>query len=513
MQLGRGVQLTGTSSAMPILIAASHLIRSDALSHIGVPCGPGCFHPKRKLLSILVQKAKDTSKPLRINKIFFRINHWRTCLSFRNPVDPETKYCRLNLDMIMKHILEQTKVSGVTILSDSSVSVQFNFVFCKITSLPEPCLLYDVGAGNYMGLIGSEAKSVSDSIRVAYPQAVAIASDFALELERHGIRYDSIVVPFVMTASEDVQVGAVYLMDQNYPCPVLLSRKLSFTCREDVQEMARWIVALANHAKKMIKLLVKTASTALANRAAVKYPTINLDRFVLKAVPLNDLKDSYAQCWLVNLMYRFNKLWQNEQCREVVVFPEGIMGYPDPVTQECFQKLVLEQLSSLYEKNLMPPPSPYYPPGWPIILYEKLHPDKWIRADALSRDIRLICRVPKKISEAVTHSLRVKFVAALEKAVEGFRAAGIVHTDLRLHNIFYTCCNDDEVENGGCVRIKVIDWDDCVLEGDQLETSFYNLVVSGNDGRYPRHQAETPVTSDLYHDFFLKFIKKDLGLV
>lgn len=80
-----------------------------------------------------------------------------------------------------------------------------------------------------------------------------MASDFALTFARAAVVASyQVVVLFVVATSEDVQLGAVYLIGNSYPCPILLSRKLSFWCCTDMLEIVSWIMDLGHHCQRIM---------------------------------------------------------------------------------------------------------------------------------------------------------------------------------------------------------------------------------------------------------------------
>ena len=93
-----------------------------------------------------------------------------------------------------------------------------------------------------MGLIASEAKALNVSMLVSYAEAIQMASDCARDLLKWtDLTFEDVVIPFVTTSWDDVQFGAVYLLEKNYPCAVLLSRRLSLSCYRDLLEICHWI--------------------------------------------------------------------------------------------------------------------------------------------------------------------------------------------------------------------------------------------------------------------------------
>ena len=82
-----------------------------------------------------------------------------------------------------------------------------------------------------------------------------------------------------------------------------------------------------------------------------------------------------------------------------------------------------------------------YLAGHPIILYRKLDAT-WLLAEEL---------------ESQTNDVKTSFLIELTRLLGVFFAAGVVHMDIRLSNIFF------KVQDCSTVSIVVIDWDDALM--------------------------------------------------
>jgi len=94
----------------------------------------------------------------------------------------------------------------------------------------------------------AEAKTVDHGYHEAGAQGVSLSADFAMEIASMGIPTADIAVSFVLTFSDSVQFGAVYLIEDNFPCAVMLSPPLSLLMDSTRASVARWIAAaVGNH--------------------------------------------------------------------------------------------------------------------------------------------------------------------------------------------------------------------------------------------------------------------------
>jgi hypothetical protein len=242
---------------------ASKLAGAGELSVLNFPYPPICFHPFRRGID-LIRTAKTTAdeKPdfqpyiLSTMDVHYQWTH-------KVPLKPEESICRLNLDYIMQKLLticqaqcsDEVQKNKITTQSASAAMSALKFVtnnssFANKSTLPEPILLYKLN-NNSLGLITSEAKAVTDSCSVTFAQAIQVASDCALQTFNYmqandkSVTYEDVVVPFVVAASDKVQFGVVYLIQNNFPNSCLLSEEISLLNPDGRVEISRWLFALS----------------------------------------------------------------------------------------------------------------------------------------------------------------------------------------------------------------------------------------------------------------------------
>ena len=208
--------------------------------------------------------------------------------------------------------------------------------------------------------------------------------------------------------------------------------------------------------------------------------SFNVSNFILKPFDcVNSVMSkpsSYeSRMKLAVLFSIFEKLWNykdesnNYSCRDVVVFPAGVIGFPCKGYQPDLYKLVSDQIHlfyTIYKKSMTYPPLSSLS-GFPIVLYSILDPLVWKRA--------------------------VVDIIAL------FEAAGVIHLDLRLYNIFYSYKNN-------LMEVKVIDWDDAQFINFNVPATL--LSCREIDARFPRENNEKATAA--YHAFFIERITKDI---
>lgn len=172
-----------------------------------------------------------------------------------------------------------------------------------------------------------------------------------------------------------VQFGAVYLMQDSYPCPIALSRQLNYTDDEDVVEIEGWVHAYTHFSIAAIDALRKDCPdhelppppprelSSFHNYGCEMLPTpeepytletghiaqsrrlcqlpyvqqsntaVVLDSsYQLKPVAVQWVV-CYARSIATNVMRQFHLMSLSPAAAQYVRFPTGMMGYPCPVAQ------------------------------------------------------------------------------------------------------------------------------------------------------------------------------------
>lgn len=167
-------------------------------------------------------------------------------------------------------------------------------------------------------------------------------------------------------------------------------------------------------------------------------------------------------------MNRFYKLYKVKELRDCIVFPEGVVDYPYPVAQKggkAYLKVCLDEFFSMKDERNPFSGRDEMRPGHPIVIYK-----------ILSRPWRLAAAI---LLSDVSDELFDRFMSKLEVIWRLVERAGVIHIDLRLYNIFYV---DDHNE----VHVKIIAWDDSVLDGRYVPQELFRWRCNYRDIRFPR---------------------------
>ena len=276
---------------------------------------------------------------------------------------------------------DEVQKNKITTQSASAAMSALKFVtnnssFANKSTLPEPILLYKLN-NNSLGLITSEAKAVTDSCSVTFAQAIQVASDCALQTFNYmqandkSVTYEDVVVPFVVAASDTVQFGVVYLIQDNFPNSCLLSEEISLLNPDGRVEISRWLFALSKLVHHYLGLFPSLLSKK--NKLSNIDCRLNLDGMILK--PLETFTENTTEPTLLfsratSILNIYKKLWDNQKSKELVCFPEGTIGFPD-VNQDEFLKSVKAKLQEFGQLSTTKQVD-NFEPGHIVFIYRSL---------------------------------------------------------------------------------------------------------------------------------------------
>eukprot|EP01036_Dinobryon_divergens_P032674 gene32674-42316_t len=264
----------------------------------------------------------------------------------KKPKLPEENFCRRNLYAILNLVLYYIDIDRIPFSVRSGVDLwEFcKYFLVKATSVPKTSLVYDDLIWK-CGVIGGDSRTVDNGYHEAAAQGVSVCADFAMDIADMGVPIHKVLVPFILTFSDSVQFGAVYLIDENFPCQVMLSPPLSLMTEETRVSIAKWVLALAKFCDKQAMTL-----------ASSKIPTVRLnnkcklhpERLFFKPIMADCIeRASFA---VTHLLSAFQLLNSHEPCKKYIVFPLGRMGMPGD-TQYEMKTLLLSILDDKFKTS------------------------------------------------------------------------------------------------------------------------------------------------------------------
>jgi len=408
----------------PIIVAASSINSTNVLSFVAMPVGPRCFYPASALVDAMLIDVDNVSRDDRFFTVYDEISPWRSASTYCPPRNSEDLFTRENLQKFMCQIALDRQ--DLSVQQETQISTKIQFHFAKETSKPEPVICYNFGNDNYVGLIGSEAKSLTASHYVAFAQAVSLSCDLALHLLTFGLSREQVIVPFIVTSWEYAQIGFIYLVADSFPCSSMISKVFNFNDHEDLVALTAWIIALGKHCSRMIEIIkgvYKPKKRKLeSDRSGDDDNRCVLSRTSYICKPL-DVESQHSRSALTHLLGIFFLLWSNESVRQYVVFPAGVIGYPDKNSQEELFNGINSSILSFHDLKGPSEVHVEFYPGQPIILYDELlASDGWKRGEKMVEEDNEVKRL---------------FLAELKNITVTIQDTGIIHFDLRLFNLFY----------------------------------------------------------------------------
>lgn len=401
--------------------------------------------------------------------------------SYKAPTLPEQSYCRANLAEFLTLVENRPLLGGVSARISMKGGVDlfdyFTMHLMKPTSSPE-CSIVFHKTGIRAGLVAAEAKTVYNTGYPAMAQAVALAGDFAMSQVSSGLAlWNDVLVPFVLSFGDCLQIGAVYIIEDNFPCAALLTGPLSLMLPADRDELSRWVVALSQHCLHCDELFaLKLGRADDTNRCR-----LISSRLFLKPIQVDDFR--LASFAATQLLSSFRLLYDRKACWEFMEFPLGLMGMPDGTIHKDAKRAVLGALDAKFkEEHKLLDQS-----GLPIVIYRRLGPE-WLNCEE---------HLEKLVDVAAD------FVKEVESVFQHVLDAGLIHLDGRLGN--FMCTLPSAAAAGWKVKVKLIDWDSCARVGHKLP----DVLVRAMEGD-PRYPDDNSTATAVFHDHFVKQIEDSL---
>jgi hypothetical protein len=313
-------------------------------------------------------------------------------------------------------------------------------------------------------IIGSEAKGVEASLRMCFPQLIALCGSSCIELHRMGVPREDCAVLGIAMAGSSCQFCAVYLLRDNFPVMVAVSPVLTlFGTMQEQYSVAAWCLRFLRFGTEASRL---SYGFAQVRQRDVMVMLITSDYFA-KPVrcrwtlhqddPGTVRLFSNKFVRLNHIMRMYEKLRKTvEGVRSVVLFPEGVISVPgDDVDAsmelrmkliECCEQEGFRNMDLMYT---------------PLILFPRLH--GWT-------------------TEKPPLHLCDSYIEQLTRAHDALNQAQIAHLDERPANIMWRELVDSELAG---VEIRLIDFEDAVFFNHVIPVQFVQAVVNTADSRYP----------------------------
>ena len=463
------------ANLLPVLVKSSSLHKHEHFDNfLTLPPGFKAFVPNPSLRSVQHAAANFN---ITDNEFLDVFNRLRGCINraprfFRSNEKSETNFNRPVLNDILDLVASASN-KGFGVISQSTITKSFRdfmesgYRLADAASRPELAI-----TSGRIPIVVSEAKRIEDSFFVSLPQACQIAGDCAFLLKHLGVvPLTSCAVPGILTFGECVQFYGAFLIEERFPCFVLLSRPFHLSDTDDVRSIVGWIIALRRHIADMSWVLKRVRVGAKADQSVPLCADFN-GKF-LKPIRVRDREcevDFNSSFYpdriaLTHILETFSILFASPNAAPFVHFPNGWFRVPSQSAQPALFNALCDYLESQCAR---------YDLAWTdttqpmtcLLVFDEL-PSNWSKSTTVDR----------------VHT--GKFAERLRSAVSAIGDAGIVHMDLRPANILWRCktcvSGGGGAEEEHDVEVKVIDWEDSLRVGDPIP-----LVSSRvDDMRYP----------------------------
>jgi hypothetical protein len=339
-------------------------------------------------------------------------------------------------------------------------------------------------------IIGSEAKGVEASIRMCFPQLIALCGSSCIELHRMGVPREDCAVLGIAMAGSSCQFCAVYLLRDNFPVMVALSPVLTlFGTIQEQHSVAAWCLRFLRFGTESSRLSYESAQVRQRDvmvRLSISDYFAKPVRCRWKGTQHQD--DPVTARLFSNKLVRLNHIMRMYETlrktvdgvRSVVLFPEGVISVPgDDVDAsmelrrkliECCEREGFRNVDLTYT---------------PLILFPRLH--GWT-------------------NEKPPPHLRDSYIEQLTRVHDALNQAQIAHLDEHPANIMWRELLDSELAG---VEIRLIDFEDAVFFNQVIPAQFIQAVVNTADSRYPfkRGDDEAEQLASAKHNvFFLEAV-------
>jgi hypothetical protein len=275
-----------------------------------------------------------------------------------------------------------------------------------------------------------------------------------------------------------VQFYGVYLVENNFPVIVWLSKPLKYTNSEDRTKISRGILAVANYIKESINLHKNSKVVKPIQKLSFSYESFFYKPIRCESKSDLDTHDGLSLVYnaignVDEIMFIYERLHKIEKAEDFFSFPVGLMSVPAEF-QEPYFVPVWKKIKTFFPRfsreDLV---------NSPVIIYKYLDPKNgWSNK-----------RPPCDLVE--------KYLVKLAEVISILSKAKVAHMDLRPHNIMWRW--NDELQT---VDIQIIDFEDAVIFGGKVR----NIEHLNKDAhhRYPPMSNELLVYASNYHnDWFL----------
>eukprot|EP01042_Synura_sphagnicola_P002353 gene2353-biopygen2567 len=280
-------------------------------------------------------------------------------------------------------------------------------------------------------------------------------------MRRLGVQRENCVVPGIVLAEATCQFVAVYLLPDNFPVFVELTSVLSLG--KDRLAIAEWCLRLVSFASATADLLMSLRQTTPTNTVVC----LNMSGYFAKPV---------------------RTAWK-PLCHPDEEEPEGdesVVTVPgeDVPESKAVRSMLLECCRSDHFVGL----DLLY---CPLILFPRLFVDEgW----GISKP---------------SEQHRQGYLEQVSAATTALNTASVAHLDMRPANVMWRPVAEDT--SMSCVEVRLIDFEDAELFGDEISSELVTAVIRSRDRRYPFTEGDertTQIANKFHNEFFFEAVSQ-----
>lgn len=359
---------------------------------------------------------------------------------------------------------------------------------------PEPCMMFSNDINEPLIILVTETIALESTTSMCITQLISILSSAVIGLRNANLSLNEAVVPGIAMSDDQIQFFAMFLIEENFPSFVALTRPLSLFSEIDI--ISSWCYKLSCFTKETIQLISnpkKPTNSTFKTNPTIEKLSLSLENYFLKPLRSNiidnhDEQSNHFNAFTVNRFLRIyeiirvNSSFDFSSLQELILFPSGLIAIP---TKNCteskeIRKLLLDNIVDERFSNLKASLRP-------VILFPLLD-SSWKNE-----------KPPKELYQSYLQQIR--------RGVDVLNEVKIIHLDLRPENILWKRKNEESNE----VLIQIIDFEFAHEFGDIIPQDWVSTFTEYRSFRYPfcdQDVSRDVIACDKHNEFFYQAISE-----
>jgi hypothetical protein len=343
--------------------------------------------------------------------------------------------------------------------------------------------LYLLNRAEQPVIFGAETKGAESSLRMCFPQLIAICGSGCIELHRLGVPREDCAVLGIAVTESSCQFCAVYLLRDNLPVMVAVSPVLTLVgTRQEQYCVATWCLRFVRFGTDMSSLSYGSAHMPPSDVVV----RLRISGYFAKPIRCRNETQHLGTARLYsNKLIRLNHIMRMYEtlrktvdgAKSVVLFPEGVISVPG------------EDVDATMELRKM--------------LIQGCERDGFRNIDLTYTPLILFPRLDTWTTHKPPPRLRDSYIEQLTRVHDALNQAQIAHLDEHPANILWRELAANDVAG---VEIRLIDFEEAVYFNHVIPAQFVRAVLKSADWRYPFKCGDDEVeqlAGEKHNAFFL----------